>query len=126
MEHVLPGGRLSPLPDATEAQRKLSRTAFELISTGSTLQRETTSAARAMTHMQLHALERTTGVDSGCVHGVVDGRFDSMQELSDRAEDRFLTTVLSMSQLTATYAETFDDAVARVIPSDPENTPDED
>jgi hypothetical protein len=42
-----------------------------------------------------------------------------MQELSDRAEDRFLTTVLSMSQLTATYAETFDDAVARVIPSDP-------
>ncbi|MUV85813.1 hypothetical protein GJ631_04305 [Natronomonas sp. CBA1123] len=119
MEHVLPGGRLSPLPDATEAQRKLSRTAFELISTGSTLQRETTSAARAMTHMQLHALERTTGVDSGCVHGVVDGRFDSMQELSDRAEDRFLTTVLSMSQLTATYAETFDDAVARVIPSDP-------
>ena len=119
MEHVLPGGRLSPLPDATEAQRKLSRTAFELISTGSTLQRETASAARAMTHMQLHALERTTGVDSGCVHGVVDGRFDSMQELSDRAEDRFLTTVLSMSQLTATYAETFDDAVARVIPSDP-------
>jgi hypothetical protein len=119
MQHILPGGRLSPLPDAAEAQRKLSRTAFELISTGSTLQRETTNAARAMTHMQLHALERTTGVDAKCAHGVVDGRFDSMQELSDRAEDRFLTTVLSVSQLTATYAETFDDAVARVIPSDP-------
>ncbi|MFW5964963.1 MAG: hypothetical protein ACOCQM_08845 [Natronomonas sp.] len=119
MEHVLPGGRLSPLPDATEAQRKLSRTAFELISTGSTLQRETTSAARAMTHMQLHALERTTGVDAGCAHSAVEERFGSMQELSDRAEDHFLTTVLSVSQLTATYAETFDDAVERVIPSDP-------
>lgn len=125
MQHVLPGGRLSPLPDAVEAQKKLSRTAFELISTGSTLQRETTSAARAMTHMQLSAIERTTGVDAGCAHSVVESRFDSMQELSDRAEDRFLTTILSVSQLTATYAEAFDDAVARVIPADPDDGDDE-
>jgi hypothetical protein len=126
MQHILPGGRLSPLPDAAEAQKKLSRTAFELISTGSTLHREGTSAARALTHMQLSALERTARVDATCAHSVVEERFDSMQELSDRAEDRFLTTVLSVSQLTATYAETFDDAVARVLPSDPTDTTSED
>jgi NADH:ubiquinone oxidoreductase subunit C len=118
MQHILPGGRLSPLPDAVEAQRKFSRTAFELISTGSTLHHESTNAARAMSNMQFDAIESVTGLDLQCAHSRVDDRFESVQNLSDRAEDRFLTTVLSMSQLTATYAETFDDAVARVIPSE--------
>ena len=46
--------------------------------------------------------------------GAVD-RLDDLEDASHRLEDHFLTAMLSTSQLTASYAETFDDSVERTL-----------
>jgi hypothetical protein len=113
MRGLLPGSELLPLPDVSEAQRKASRTAFNVISVGSSLQRESLTVARTATHLPLNTVERTTGTDVSDARSTVESRFDAAQEVSDRAEDRFLTTMLSTSQLTAEYAELIDRSVDR-------------
>lgn len=116
MQEFLPGGERSPLPSAVETQRRASRTVFGFISTGSTLQREGLAAARTATHLPLNAVERTTGADASDARARVDDRFEAARETSDRAEDRFLTVVLSTSQLTAEYARFVDDSFERACP----------
>lgn len=117
MRGLLPGGKKSPLPSAVETQRRASRTLLSAISTGSTLQRESMTAARAVTHLPLNAVEQTLGADVSGARRQVDDRFDAAQDASDRAEDRFLTVMLSTSQLTAEYAELLDDSLHRVCPA---------
>lgn len=60
--------------------------------------------------------ERTTGADASDARAQVDDRFEAAREASDRAEDRFLTVVLSTSQLTAEYARFVDDSFERACP----------
>ena len=117
MRGFLPGGPRSPLPSVLETQRRASRTLFNVVSTGSTLQREGMTAARTLSHLPLNAVEQTTGADVSSVRAEVDGRFDDAQEVSDRAEDRFLTVMLSTSQLTAEYASFVDDSLEWVCPA---------
>ena len=117
MRGFLPGGARSPLPSVLETQRRASRTLFNVVSTGSTLQREGMTAARTLSHVPLNAVEQTTGTEVTCVRAGVDDRFDVAQEASDRAEDRFLTVMLSTSQLTADYAAFVDDSLERVCPA---------
>ena len=117
MRGFLPGGERSPLPSVLETQRRASRTLFNVVSTGSTLQREGMTAARTASHLPLNAVEQSTGADVSGVRDRVDGRFDDAQEVSDRAEDRFLTVMLSTSQLTAEYASFVDDSLERVCPA---------
>lgn len=118
MQRLLPGGELSPLPDAVEAQRKASRAAVNVLSTGSTVGREGVSVARSVSEVPLTAVERTTGADVSGARETVEGRFETVQAASDRAEDRFLTVMLSTSQLTADCATLVDDSVARLCPGD--------
>lgn len=106
----------SLLPTATDAQRRVSKTVFTVLSTGSTLQRESLTVARALTHLQIDAVEHATGVDAPDAHRTVDARFEVVQDVSDDAEDRFLTAMLSTSQKTAEYARFVDDSVERVCP----------
>lgn len=106
----------SLLPTATDAQRRISKTAFTVISTGTTIQRESVTVARALTHLQLDALEYAAGVDATDAHRTVDARFEVVRDVSDDAEDRFLTAMLSTSQKTAEYARFVDDSVERVCP----------
>jgi hypothetical protein len=120
MQGFLPGGERTPLPSVAEAQRRASRTAFNVVSTGSALQREGLTAVRTATHLSLNAVERTTGTDATGAHARVDDRFDAAQDASDRAEDRFLSVMLSTSQLTAEYARFVDDSFDRVCPVDEE------
>lgn len=68
------------------------------------------------THLPLNAVERTTGADTSDARARVDDRFDAAREASDRAEDHFLTVVLSTSQLTAEYARFVDDSFERACP----------
>lgn len=117
MQHILPGGRFSPLPSAVEAQKKLGSAAFELISTGSAMHHETFAAARAMTHINLSSAEETTGITSHRAHDTIDDGFDTVENASNRTEDRFLRVLLSTSQLSATYAEVVDESVDRVCAS---------
>lgn len=112
----------SLLPSAADTQRRVSKTAFTVVSTGSTLQRESMTVARAMTHLPLDAVEHTTGVDATDAHRTVDARFDVVQDASDDAEDRFLTAMLSTSQMTAEYARLVDDSFERVWPSSRDST----
>lgn len=111
MQCILPDGRFSPLPSAVEAQKKLSTATFELVSTGSTVHHETIAAARALAHINLSSAEETTGITSPRGHDTIDDGFDSAENVSNRAEDRFLRVLLSAGQLSATYAE-FVDATA--------------
>lgn len=115
MERILPGGRLFPVPDATETQRRASRAALQVIATGSTIQRESMSTARTVAHANVNAIEEAVGSDVECAHSGVDERFDGIEAFSNRMEDRFLSTMLSTSQLTATYAETLDDSIERTL-----------
>lgn len=107
----------SLLPSAVDAQRRASTTVFTVVSTGSTIQRESLSVARTMTHLSLDAVEQTTGADVTDARRTVDARYDAVQDVSDDAEDRFLTVLLSTSRLTAEYAELVDDSVERVCPT---------
>lgn len=116
MRGFLPGGARSPLPSVLETQRRASRTLFSVFSTGSTLQREGLTAVRAASHLPLSAVEGATGADAAGAHDRVDDGFDAAQDASDRAEDRFLTVMLSTSQQTAQYAEFVDDSLQRVCP----------
>ena len=120
MQGFLPGGERSPLPSVVETQRRASRTVFDVVSTGSALQREGLTAARTATHLPLNAVERTTGADASGARARVDDRFDAAQEVSDRAEDRFLSVMLSTSQLTAEYARFVDDSLERACPLEDE------
>jgi hypothetical protein len=117
MRGFLPGGERSPLPSVLEAQRRASRTLFNVVSTGTTLQRESLTAVRTVSHLPLNAVEQSTGDYVSVVRDRVDDRFDVAQEASDRAEDRFLTVMLSTSQLTAEYASFVDDSIDRVCPA---------
>lgn len=90
---------------------------FTVVSTGSTLDRESMTAARTMSHLPLNAVEHTTGVDATDAHRTVDARFEVVQDVSADAEDRFLTAMLSTSQMTAEYARLVDESVERVCPS---------
>lgn len=110
----------SLLPSAADTQRRVSKTAFTVVSTGSTLQRESLTVARAVSHLPLNAVEHTTGVDATDAHRRIDARFELVQDVSDDAEDRFLTVMLSTSQLTAEYARLVDDSIERVRPPSPE------
>jgi len=76
------------------------------------------AAARAATHLPLNAVERSTGTDVSGARERVDGRFDDVQDASDRAEDRFLSVLLSTSRLTAEYAQFVDDSLERACPGD--------
>lgn len=116
MRGFLPGGARSPLPSVLETQRRASRTLFEVISTRSTIQRESLTAARTASHLPLNAVERTTGADVSGVRARVDDGFDATQDASDRAEDRFLSAMLTTSHRTADYAEFVDDSLERVCP----------
>lgn len=113
---LVPGGDSSPIPDAVEAQRKTSKALFNVLSAGSTIQREGLTTVRLLTQFHLNAVEQTTGADVSGAREAVDDRFDAAQELSDRAEDRFLTAMLSASHLTADYAEFVDQSLERVCP----------
>jgi len=115
MERFLPGGRLFPVPDAVETQRRVSRAALQVVSTGSTVNREGMATARTMAHAKVNAVERVVGSDVRCVHERVDERFDGVEAAANRMENRFLGTMLSTSQLTARYAETFDDSIERTL-----------
>ena len=75
------------------------------------------TAARTVTHLPLNAVEGTTGADVAGARETVDDRFDAAQDVSDRAEDRFLSVMLSTSQLTAEYAQFVDDSLERVCPA---------
>lgn len=122
MRSFLPGGARSPLPSVLETQRRASRTLFEVISTGSTLQRESLTAARTASHLPLDAVERTTGADVSGVRARVDDGFDVTRDASDRAEDRFLRAMLSTSQRTADYAAFVDDSLECACPAGDEPT----
>jgi hypothetical protein len=115
MQRLLPGGRLAPAPTAAETQRRLSRAALRIVATGSTLHRESMAVARTVAHAEVDAAEGVVGSDLRCAHETVDDRFDVVEAVSDRLEDRFLTSMLSTSQLTATYAEAVDDSVERSL-----------
>ncbi len=115
MHSLLPGGRLDPLPSAAETQRRMSRAALHLASTGSTVHREGMALARTMAHANVDAVEGIVVADVGRAHETVDERFDGIEAVSDRLEDRFLGSMLSTSQLTATYAEAFDDSMERTL-----------
>lgn len=117
MRGFLPGGARSPLPSVLETQRRASRTLFSVFSTGSALQREGLAAVRTASHLPLNAVEGTTGADAAGIHERVDDGFDAAQDASGRAEDRFLTVMLSTSQQTAQYAECVDDSLQRVCPT---------
>lgn len=117
MQGLVPGGNSSPIPDATETQRRTSRALFNVISVGSTIQRESLTTVRLLTQFHLNAVEQTTGADVTDAREAVDARFDTVQEASDRAEDRFLTAMLSTSQLTAEYAQFVDHTLERVCPA---------
>ena len=117
MRGFLPGGERSPLPSVREAQRRASRTLFNVVSTGSTLHRESLTAVRTVSHLPLNAVEQSTDTDVSVVRERVDDRFDVAQDASDRVEDRFLTVMLSTSQLTAEYASFVDDSIERVCPA---------
>ncbi|WP_254839532.1 hypothetical protein [Natronomonas marina] len=124
MQRFLPGGRLFPVPDAVETQRRVSRAALQVISTGSTIRREGMATARTVAHANVDVAERVAGSDVSCAHEGVDERFDGAEAVSNRIEDRFLSTMLSTSQLTAHYAETFDDSIERTLrPEDAEPAP---
>lgn len=114
MQHILPGGRFCPLPSAVETQKKISSAAFELMSTGSAMHHETIAAARAIAHINVSTAEETTGMKVPHAHDTVDDAFDSGENVSNRAEDRFLRVLLSTGQLSATYAEFIDESVDRV------------
>lgn len=115
MERILPGGRLTPIPAAVETQRKVSRAALHVVSTGSTIHREGRAIARTMAHANVNVAERVVGSDVQCAHAAVDDRFDGVEAASTRLEGRFLSSMLSTSQLTATYAEAFDDSLQRTL-----------
>jgi hypothetical protein len=114
MQKFLPGGERSPLPSVAETHRRASRTMFDVVSTGSTIQREGLSAARTVSHAPLQAIDETTGVDPDGVQGLVDEGFDAIESRSNSAEDRLLRTMLSTSQRTADYAEFVDDTADAV------------
>ena len=113
MEQILPGGRLFPVPDAVETQRRVSRAAVQILSTGSTVHREGLATARTMAHTDV--AEQVLGPAVACGHDGVDDRLDDLEDTSHRLEEHFLTAMLSTSQLTADYAETFDDSVERTL-----------
>jgi len=115
MERLLPGGRLAPVANAAETQRRMSRAALELVATGSTLHRGGMGVARTVAHANVNAAEGVVGSEVQCAHETVDDRFDGVEAVANRLEDRFLTSMLSTSQLTATYAEAFDDSVDRTL-----------
>ncbi|QLD85896.1 hypothetical protein HWV23_09210 [Natronomonas halophila] len=117
MLHLLSGGRFCPLPSAVEAQKKISAATFELVSTGSTMHHETIAAARAMTQLNLSSAEETTGIRSPRAHDTIDDGFDTIEDASKRAEDRFYRALLSAGQLSATYAEFVDASVERACPT---------
>jgi hypothetical protein len=117
MLHLLSGGRFCPLPSAVEAQKKISAATFELVSTGSTMHHETIAAARAMTQLNLGSAEETTGIRSPRAHDAIDDGFDTIENASERAEDRFYRALLSAGQLSATYAEFVDASVERTCPT---------
>lgn len=115
MLELLPGGDAFPLPSAVAAHRRIGKTVFSVVATGSSLHREGLTAVRATSHLPLNAVERTTGVDVSSPRRCLDDRFDAAQGASNRAEDRVLSMVLSTSQMTAGGAEFFDDAVDDVL-----------
>ena len=115
MEQILPGGRLFPVPDAVETQRRVSRAAVQVLSTGSTVHREGLATVRTMAHTNVDVAEQVLGPEVACGHDGVDDRLDDLEDASHRLEDHFLTAMLSTSQLTADYAETFDDSVERTL-----------
>jgi len=115
MHGLLPGGRLTPLPTAADTQRKLSRAALQLVSTGSTLHREGMAVARTVAHANVNAAEGVVGSDVRCAHTEVDDRFDDVEAVSNRLEDHFLSSMLSTSHLTASYAEAVDDSLERTL-----------
>ena len=118
MEQILPGGRLFPVPDAVETQRRASRAAVQVLSTGSTVHREGLATARTVAHTNVDVAEQVLGPSVACSHDGVDDRLDDLKDASHRFEDHFLTAILSTSQLTAGYAETFDDSVERTLRSE--------
>jgi len=73
------------------------------------------ATARTMAHAKVDAVERVVGSDVECAHERVDDRFDGVEAAASRAENRFPSTMLSTSRLTASYAETFDDAIEREL-----------
>lgn len=115
MQGLLPGGRLTLFPTAADTQRKAGRAALKMVSTGSTLHRESMAVARTVAHANVNAAERFVGSDVRCAHDEVDDRFDDVEAVSNRMEDHFLTSMLSTSQLTASYAEAFDDSLERTV-----------
>ena len=115
MEQILPGGRLFLVPDAVETQRRVSRAAVQVLSTGSTVHREGLATARTMAHTNVDVAEQVLGPVVACSHDGVDDRLDDLEDASHRLEDHFLTAMLSTSQLTADYAETFDDSIERTL-----------
>ena len=115
MEQILPGGRLFSVPDTVETQRRVSRAAVQILSTGSTVHREGLATARTMAHTNVDVAEQVLGPEVACGHGGVDDRLDDLEDASHRLENHFLTAMLSTSQLTAGYAETFDDSVERTL-----------
>ena len=115
MERILPGGKLLPAPDAVETQRRVSRAVVGMLSTGSTVHREGLSTARTMAHANVDIAEQVLGPAVACSHDGVDDRLDDLEDASHRLEDHFLTAMLSTSQLTAGYAETFDDSIERTL-----------
>lgn len=115
MHGLLPGGRLTPLPTAAETQRKMSRAALHVVSTGSTLHREGMAAARTVAHANVNATEGVLGSNVQCAHAEVEARFDDAEAVSNRLQDHFLSSMLSTSQLTASYAEAFDDSLERTL-----------
>jgi hypothetical protein len=86
MERFLPGGRLFPVPDGVETQRRVSRAALQVVSTGSTVNREGMATARAMAHAKVNAVERVVGSDVRCARERVDG----VEAAANRMENRFL------------------------------------
>lgn len=111
MEQILPGGRLFPVPDAVETQRRVSRAAVQVMSTGSTVHREGLATARTMAHTNVDVAEQVLGPAVACSHDGVDDRLDDLEDTSHRLVNHFLTVMLSTSQLTASCAETLDDSV---------------
>lgn len=109
------------LPSAVETQRRVSRVAFEAVSTGSTVQRESVDVVRSVALLPLDLVGASTGADVAVAHRTVDARFEAAREVSDAAEDHVLSAMLSTSQLTAEYAELVDESVeeacARVEPA---------
>ena len=116
MRQFFPGGDLSPLPEATTAQKRLSRAAFNLVSTGSTLNRETFRTVQAAAELPLATVDETTGADVDPAHEVVGSQFEAAEAFSNRTEDRVLTAMVSTSQLAAEYAAFVDSSVDEVVP----------